>query len=254
MSKKKAMLRSIIFLSVILISCTQNKQESSTQSNKDNTGPDSSAILNDPMNNLNIQTNSFSQIDTSGILMFPLSMVETESDRTSLSYKEISVNNFWNIIFFNGKTNDYHLLSDKKMIIRNYNSKYSSTGNDNADIGRTSRYIFYSITCDDFNKDKKLTDQDPDYLFVTDKEGNNFRQISPANYDLKNWQFIESLNKVLLTVKKDSDNNNKFDEKDEVTAFEVEIDKGTEPKEIFSTDFKNKLKILFDRDWRRLKE
>ena len=62
------------------------------------------------------------------------------------------------------------------------------------------------------------------------------------------------MNKILLTVRKDSDKNNKFDGKDEVTTFEVDIDKGTQPKEVFSTDFKDKLKILYDRDWKRLKK
>ena len=248
------MLRFIIFLSAVftLISCGQNKQETQTPQNPDNPVMDSVVVVNDPKSNLNIQTNSFSEIDSSGILMFPLSMGESERDGGSLSYKEMPSNSYWNIIFLNSKTNEYHLLSDRKMLIRNYDFKYSS--NNNVDIAQTSRQIFYSITSDDYNKDKKLTDEDPKYLFTSDKEGNNFRQISPSNYDLQNWQFIKSVNKVLMTVKKDSDKNNKFDEKDEVTTFEVEIDKGTEPKEIFSSDFKNKLKILYDRDWKRLKK
>ena len=248
------MLRFIIFLSAVftLISCGQNKQEVQTPQNPDNPVMDSVAVVNNPKNNLNIQTNSFSEIDSSGILMFPLSMGESERDGGSLSYKEMPSNSYWNIIFLNSKTNEYHLLSDRKMLIRNYDFKYSS--NNNVDIAQTSRQIFYLITSDDLNKDKKLTDEDPKYLFVSDKEGNNFRQISPSNYDLQNWQFIKSVNKVLMTVKKDSDKNNKFDEKDEVTTFEIEMDKGTEPKEIFSSDFKNKLKILYDRDWKRLKK
>ena len=248
------MLRLIISLltAFILISCGQNNQEPQTQRNVDNTMVDTVTVLSDPKNNLNIQTNSFSEIDSSGILMFPLSMSETERDGGSLSYKEMPSNSYWNIIFLNSMTNEYHLLSDKKMLIRNYDIKYSS--NDNMDIAQTSRHIFYSITSDDFNKDKKLTDEDPKYLFVSDKEGNNFRQISPSNYNLQNWQFIKSVNKVLLTVRKDSDKNNKFDDKDEVTTFEVDIDKGTQPKEVISTDFKNKLKILYDRDWKRLKK
>jgi hypothetical protein len=248
------MLRFIIFLSAVftLISCRQNKQEVQTPQNPDNPVMDSVAVVNDPKNTLNIQTNSFSEIDSSGILMFPLSMGESERDGGSLSYKEMPSNSYWNIIFLNSKTNEYHLLSDRKMLIRNYDFKYSS--NNNVDIAQTSRQIFYSITSDDLNKDKKLTDEDPKYLFVSDKEGKNFIQISPSNYDLQNWQFIKSVNKVLMTVKKDSDKNNKFDEKDEVTTFEIEMDKGTEPKEIFSSDFKNKLKILYDRDWKRLKK
>ena len=248
------MLRLIISLltAFILISCGQNNQEPQTQRNVDNTMVDTVTVLSDPKNNLNIQTNSFSEIDSSGILMFPLSMSETERDGGSLSYKEMPSNSYWNIIFLNSKTNEYHLLSDKKMLIGNYDIKYSS--NDNMDIAQTSRHIFYSITSDDFNKDKKLTDEDPKYLFVSDKEGNNFRQISPSNYNLQNWQFIKSVNKIVLTVRKDSDKNNKFDDKDEVTTFEVDIDKGTQPKEVFSTDFKNNLKILYDRDWKRMKK
>lgn len=248
------MLRQIIFLSTILFltSCGQNQQGKQDQSSADSTLVDSIAVLNDPKNNLNIQTNSFLEIDSSGILMFPLSMGESERDGSSLSYKEMPSNSFWNIIFLNSRTNEYHLLSDKKMLIKNYDFKYNSNGN--VDIAQTSRHIFYSITSDDFNKDRKLTDEDPKYLFISDKEGKNFRQISPSNYDLQNWQFIKSVNKVLLIVRKDSDKNNKFDDNDESTTFEVDIDKETESKEVFSTDFKNKLKILYDRDWKRLKK
>lgn len=237
------MIRSLIFLSTIFtfISCGQNNKQ--TQ-----------ALLNevDPRHRLNIQMNSFSEIESSGIVMFPLSMSETNVDGGSLSYKDIPNNGFWNIIFLNSKTNDYHLLSDKKMLIRNYDFKYSENGR--TDIGQTRRHIFYSITSDDFNKDKKLTEEDPRYLFVSDKEGKDFRRISPENYDLQNWKLINSTNKVLLTVKRDSDMNYKFDEKDEVTTFEVEIDKGTESIEVFSMKFKDSLKVLFDRDWKLLKK
>ncbi len=248
------MLRIISFFFAILalVSCGQTNQEPLSQQNTDNTVLDSAAVLSDPKNNLNVQTNSFSEIDSSGVLMFPLSMGESERGGGSLSYKEMSSNSFWNIIFLNSKTNEYHLLSERKMLIRNYDIKYTS--DDKIDIAQTNRHIFYSITSEDYNKDKVITDEDPKYLFVSDKEGNNFRQISPANYDLQNWEFIKSVNKVLLTLKKDSDKNKKFDEKDEVTTFEVEVDKGTQAKEIFSTDFKNKLKILYDRDWKRVKK
>ena len=40
----------------------------------------------------------------------------------------------------------------------------------------------------------------------------------------------------------------------EIATFEIELDKGTEAKEVFGDDFKNKLKILFDKDWKRLKK
>lgn len=231
----------------LIISCGQiDNQEQSTSKS------DSLAVVNDPKNNLNIQTNSFSEIDSSGVLIFPLSMGETERDGGSLSYKEMPNNGYWNIIFYNSKTKEYHLLSDRKIIIGNYDYKSGSADNDN--ISHTTNHIFYTVRIDDFNKDKKLTDQDPQYLFISDKFGNNFRQVSPANYNLNNWKYIKSSNKVIMTVGKDSNKNIKFDNSDEITTFEIELDKGTEAKEIFGDDYKNNLKILFDRDWKRLKK
>ena len=234
---------------ILLISCEQNNNQQQEQK-KGNSISDSLAVLNDPKSNLNIQTNSFSEIDSSGVMIFPLSMGETKREGGSLSYKEMPNNGYWNIIFYNSITKEYHLLSERKMIIGNYDYKYGSGDNDN--ISQTSNHIFYTIRTDDFNKDKKLTDQDPQYLFISDKYGNNFRQISPTNYNLNNWKFIKSSNKVIMTVGKDSDKNIKFDNSDEITTFEIELDKGTEAKEVFSEDFKNKLKILFDKDWKRI--
>jgi hypothetical protein len=245
------MLKQIIFIVTLtcFMACTPNKEQNNTAPNA---VVDSAAVVNDPKNNLNIQTNSFSEIDSSGILMFPLLMAEAERDGGSLLYKSMPANNYWNIIFLNSHTGSYHLLSEQKMLIKNYDFKYSS--NDNADITQTKKYIFYNIVTYDYNADKFLSYEDPGYLFVSDKEGNNFRQISPANYDVQSWQFVKASSKIILTVKKDSDKNNKFDDKDEVTTFEADMEKGTAAVEVFSTEFKNKLKVLFDRDWKRVKK
>jgi hypothetical protein len=245
------MLKQIIFTVTLagFMACTPDREQNNTAPNA---VADSAAVVNDPKNNLNIQTNSFSEIDSSGILMFPLLMGETERDGGSLLYKSMPGNSYWNIIFLNSNTNEYHLLSEQKMLIKNYDIKYSS--NDNVDITQTKKYIFYNIVTNDYNADKFLSYEDPGYLFVSDKAGNNFRQISPANYDVQNWQFVKASSKIIITAKKDSDKNNKFDEKDEVTTFEADMEKGSAAVEVFSAEFKNRLKILFDRDWKRVKK
>jgi hypothetical protein len=244
----------ILTLSIgFLYSCHTNNQQQQPGAISDSTKVDTSAIINDPKSNLNIQTNSFSEIDTSGILMFPLSMGESERDGGgSLSYKEISPSNYWNIIFYNSHTAAYHLLSERKMLIGDFDTKSSSSENGRNTL--TAKNIFYTITVDDYNKDRRLTGQDPIYLFISDKEGNNFRQISPAGCSVRSWQIIQSTNKIIITVTKDSDNNKKFDESDEVASFQIDIDKEVNATEIFPADFKKKLKVLFDKDWKRIKE
>jgi len=61
--------------------------------------------------------------------------------------------------------------------------------------------------------------------------GKNFRQISPSNFSLNNWDYIESSNKVIMTLSKDSNLNKLFDEKDEILTFKIILDKMEEPKE-----------------------
>lgn len=253
------MLRYILFLSTSLFlasSCQQKQQETQNHSKTDITQADSLAILTDPTNTLNIQGMNVMEIDSSGIMMLPLSLGSDESNSNSSSYSYTGNSRFWNIIFLNSKTNEYHLLTDKKMLINiekpNFNINYS-TGGKMSFIPQSSRYLFYTVISDDYNMDKSLSQEDPQYLFVSDKEGKHFRQVSPANYDLQHWQFINATNKVLLTLKKDSDKNNLFDSKDELVLFEVEIEKGTEAKEVLSNDFKKKLKILYGSNWKQEK-
>lgn len=238
----------LLITTLALFSCGSKNEPAQPQNGSGIVAIDSVAVLTD----LNIQTTSFTEIDSSGIIMFPLSMSETGRGSGGLLYKEIPSSSYWNIIFHNTVTSANHLLSDRKMLIRGYDTKYSS--NDNIDLIYSTRYIFYRVTVEDYNQDKKLTYDDPEYLFISDKEGNNFRQISPAGYNLNSWQFIKSANKVVMTVTRDSDKNKKFGDKDEITAFQIDMDKETQPSEIFSSEFKTKLTLMFDRDWKLLKK
>ena len=243
--------RTIYLLSIITLSSCGKSHQAEQIPASSNPTADSITTLNDPKINLNIQTNSFTEVDSSGILMFPLSMGVNNRDEGSSGYKEMVDNRYWNIIFLNSKTNAYHLLSNRKMLISSYTFK--TYEDDRTEGMQTKRHLFYSVILNDFNKDKILTESDPKYLFVSDKQGNGFRQISPSNYHLENWEYIKSSNKVLMTLRKMS-HKKQPDYKNEVTTFEVDIDKGTAPREVFSQDFKNQLKLLYARDWKRIKE
>ncbi len=235
MSKNSFLIVAIVFL----FSCNKKKGQGNE--------PVANNTDTNPIDNLNIQTSSFTQVDTSGVMMFPLSMGETKRDGGSSSYKEIPNYLNWNIIFFNSNTDECHLLTDKKILIRSYDLEKN-------DEESSYPYIFYVATSFDYNKDKLLTEADPEYLFISDRAGNNFRQISPDEASLVNWEFIKSSNKVLMTVRKDSDKDKEFDYSDEIATFQMDIGKDITAKQVFANDFKNRLKALYDRDWKRLKK
>jgi len=162
---------SIFFTTLLFAACGQN-QPKQAMNDTDFVAIDTLAIINNPTNNVSVQTNSFSEIDSSGIIMFPLSIGSNGRDGRSFSYSGVPYNTNWNIIFYNSHTSQYYLLSDRKMLIGIIDIQTSS--NDQADIAFTKRNIFYKVSVDDYNKDKKLNTEDPEYLFVSDKQGRNF--------------------------------------------------------------------------------
>lgn len=240
----------LLILSVLAACKEQPKtEEPKREVTAGNIMVDSVAIVNSTESNLNVQTNSFVEIDSSGILMFPLSMSESKRDGGSLSYKELPNNTYWNILFFNSKTGEQHLLTDKKVLIFNFDYRYGNS--DLIDVAETPSAILYRIVLNDYNRDRVLSADDPDYLFSSDKQGNNFRQISPENCNLISWQYIKSANKIIMIVTKDTDANREFGEKDEVSAFQFNLGTDSLASEVFSPELKNSLKVMFGKDWKR---
>lgn len=215
-----------------------------------NANEGSGNVPNDPTEKLNVQIENFSEIDTSGIFMFPLRMGETKGRIDSYEYKDMPYNSYWNIIFYNSKTKEQHLLSDKKMLIESFITNHESDSERN--LNWAKNYIFYNIKIQDINKDSLLNENDPVYLFVSDKSGENFRQISPSHYDVHRWEMTNS-ELIILSASKDSNSNNKFDGEDEISIFEIDLKSTEAPKEIFSEAFKKELKVLYGRDWKRIK-
>ena len=233
----------LFFTTFLLLSCGKNSGSIESVVSDER---DSSAL-----DNLNIQTNSFTEIDSTGVLIFPLQMGQNKRNDESYNYKEMPDNQYWNILFLNSITNEYHLLTEEKVMILEYDLEYNSE--QEIKKNKKTNHIFYKIRSKDYNQDKVLTEDDPVYLYVSDNFGENFRQLSPSNYSLNYWDYIENSNKVIMTLTKDSNRNKLFDEKDEVLTFEIVLDDAEKPKEVFKTELKQKLKKLYDRDWKKIK-
>jgi len=188
------------------------------------------------------------QIDNSAVIMYQLDFAEKDQSSGSGSFisKSDRGPSYWNIVFMNTETHQYHLLdSIRKMRILTINADRES---DDA-VPRSytkSNFIFYSITTDDLNKDGKLDGDDPDYLFISDKSGNNLKQISPSGYYVRSWKLISETNKVLMetvAVKAEKEDN------PEIVPFIYDLTTGAPPLKTFAPDFMNKTKALYNRQW-----
>lgn len=140
------------------------------------------------------------QVDSSAYVMYLLQANQKDNGENEYGGKREPAITCQNIVFYNTNNGEYHVLdSTRKMLIKSYRTGPSSSDNyTNGNAVQSSGFIFYDIVIDDTDKDTKLTDKDAAYLFVSDRTGRNFRQISPDNYRVANWQLISKSNKVLM--------------------------------------------------------
>ena len=186
-------------------------------------------------------------IDSSEYVMYPLlvkNLEDTDDNIISGSFSKSGreTSKYWNIVFYNTKTNEKYLLdNDRKMLISSYSDGYSSSSWSN-EPDQTLKYqaiqdyIFYSVITEDYNKNGYLDSDDPSYLFVSDKKGRGFRQISPNNFHVSDWNFVKG-NKVLIQAIRNSNDDKVFTSTDEVVPFIFDLLREKMPKQVFSKAF-----------------
>lgn len=201
------------------------------------------------------------EIDSSENVMYPLPHITEEKEDDSGSYSssgDARSVTFWNIAFYNTNTRKYHLLdNNKRMIINSYNTDYtksaysSQSGHapyDKSGAVQQGSFIFYTIISEDQNKDGKLDDKDPDYLYISDKEGNNFRQISPRGTNVENWEMIKKTGMILMETRRDSTYKGK-DVDVAAIQYLYDLKKGGVPERVFSPEFSGMVDKLYKKQW-----
>jgi hypothetical protein len=195
-------------------------------------------------------------IDSTDYVMYPLPI----NKETKGGYSIISNSNgsqvYWNIVFYDMVAKTYHLLDKRKMVITGYSthngSAYVNDGSGNVD--KNNDHIFYSVIADDCNKDGNLDLEDPAYLFISDKKGNNFAQISPKGMHVFNWSVIKQTNKILINIAGDTNNDKKFDNEDNTTPYIYDLKTDGIAQPVLDKNFIDTASKLFTKHWQVKKQ
>ncbi|OOQ58122.1 hypothetical protein [Mucilaginibacter pedocola] len=205
------------------------------------------------------------QIDSSEYFMYPMPNGHPEKDEEGGSFLSKDVPNltYWNVAFYNTLTKKIHLLSDRKMVINSYNAAYSRYDSSSSyeypssdspnernrvNASQEDGHIFYSIIVDDYNKDNKLDRKDPTYLFMSDNQGNNLKQISPAGTNVRSWELIKNSGVVLMQTQRDSTYDGEAIIVPEV-PYAYDLKKGGAPELVFNTEFGTMVNKLYKKQW-----
>lgn len=178
----------------------------------------------------------------SDYILIPVSLSGDKQNRDNLlrssSYSDRGMS-YSNIIFYRKKDGQSHLLLNKKAIISSYEFLEKKEKGKPA-----ARFWLYRIIENDTNGDKQLTYEDASIGYLSDLSGKNLRQITPNNTQLVNWSLVQSIGAIFVKVIKDSDNDKKFTERDEVTFIRVNLAKPSIGTEIISDKIKQDLKSI----------
>ena len=197
-------------------------------------------------------------IDSSHLVIYPLILEKTNSGIGFSSGYSSDRLSYWNLIFYNTENKSQHLLVENKKIviytIRNDQNSSESHRGFNSGINLFKDNIFYEAVSNDYNQNNYLENTDPTYLFISDKKGNNFRQLSPDNYHVLSWQIVMGTSKVIMEAQKDVNGDKKFDQNDPVIPLIVDISTGKMASEIFDENYLDSLKSNLTNTWKMNKK
>jgi hypothetical protein len=247
---KKILLASLSFLFAACSSSNNNKAEEAI--------PDTAAI---PGKSFAVELSAENpvSIDSSEYVMYPLLNKQTDEESDSFLSKDRG-RTFWNIIFYNTATKKSHLINEKnKMAIVSFNKDYSDYGSsgygsesynvEELGVTQTKGYVLYTVISSDYNHNGQLDSGDPEYLFISDRQGENFKQISPENKNVKTWDFIEKSGVILIQATNDKNNDKIFDENDQTISYAYNLKTGQPAGEVFSKDFTQQIDELHKKFW-----
>lgn len=158
---------------------------------------------------------------------------------------------YWNVLFYNRKTGENQLLTEDKIRISRIHAV-----RDEYDEGSKlmNKKVLYEIGDIDFNKDKKLDNKDPEYLFSSEINGTNLKRVSPVNEDLQYFKVIPNSEQILIRTLRDINQDSIFNQEDESIWYKAElINHEWKVNEIIDSMGRKRIEKLYFEQWLKKK-
>lgn len=187
------------------------------------------------------------KIPDSDFYIYPVST--SVEDRGARYYSKGGYENkTWNIVFFNIKTKEKHLLFDSiTPIIRDYPNESDFEYLDEFAIQkiqkqkRKSGKLFFELILEDSNENGKIDEEDANGLFISELDGSNLTRLSPKELDLTSWKFLDQNKTIIeLICIENIDDDKRYTSGDKEQILIASLD--TSHFELFDHNYREKLK------------
>lgn len=203
-------------------------------------------------------------------MMIPviLSSDEKQSGRDPISLKLFSGKSSgsdtigYNIIFYNKTNGQSNILLNRKALIskfeylpgkkepKNPSNQNEQTNQPKQNSSRKvsskpqNQLLLFHIIDSDTNADGTLDGADAIVGYLSDLGGKSLQAITPPDTQLMSWVFDEKSGGIFVTIRKDSDGDRKFTEKDDIDFVRVNVSKPNIGKEIIDGKTREELQKI----------
>ena len=168
------------------------------------------------------------QIDSSDYYLIPELVDNDNKDAYGKGIGLFNWGDYIDIYCYNSTTKQTTKLFDKQLaLIQSFNKRdyYYYRGKETeipANI--LPRHIVYLARTENFNGDNALDNQDPVYLYISTKTGDNLTQVTPKGFYVISRTISKDKKMILVKGKNDKNNNKKFGNRDDELYYSIDLD------------------------------
>ena len=167
------------------------------------------------------------QIDSSEYFLIPFFVDNENQQSYRIGKGSLPWGHYNDILFYNSKTNQTKKLFNGQLaFIAPFYLKPSNFGNDKEQSIPTNilpNHIVYLIRTDNFSGDNALNTDDPLYLYISTKTGENLKQITPKDFNVLSWTISKDRKMILVKVQNDKNGNKKFGNGDDELYYRIDL-------------------------------
>ena len=168
------------------------------------------------------------QIDSSEYYLIPEVVGNDNKDVYGKRVGYLSWGDYLDIYFYNSATKQTKKLFDKQLaLIQSFNKReyyYDKGRESEIPANILPKHIVYLARTENFNGDNALDNQDPVYLYISTKTGDNLTQITPKGLTVISWTLSKDKKMILVKLRNDKNKNKKFGNGDDELYYRIDLD------------------------------
>ena len=161
-------------------------------------------------------------VDSTGFILIP---TRYNTDYLT-SNKIVFWNNYYaNILFTKSDDSETKRLFEKDTYIKPIEIKglnyYRSSSYNRNSSSIKNDWIFYLVKNVDSDKNKRIDEDDPTILYITDLNGDGLQRLTPETENVSDYFVYESSNCIMIKMQTDLNKDNEFTSRDKSYYFLV---------------------------------